>query len=283
MKRRSWLWFVVSGVLAVGAGALAILVLREPPPDGNGSESGSDGRHVVVASNAIAAGSVIRADSVQVAPRPEEEIPNGAMVSTEGVVPEFAARDIAPGQIVTADDIASDPKSRDLDQILGSDKIAVALPADDILSQWGSVLPGDHVDVLFTLDVILETPMYPEEIIAVEEGEVLQRVERDQSLDNISVLTLQNLEVLWIIEEPETQPEETRGQEEEEGIAPRGRALVLEADPQDAVVLKYIRDSEGIIDLVLRSPTNGTLFDVEPVNVNYLMLRYGILLPEPLD
>jgi hypothetical protein len=88
---------------------------------------------------------------------------------------------------------------------------------------------------------------------------------------------------LWIIEEPETQPEETRGQEEEEGIAPRGRALVLEADPQDAVVLKYIRDSEGIIDLVLRSPTNGTLFEVEPVNVNYLMLRYGILLPEPLE
>jgi hypothetical protein len=124
--------------------------------------------------------------------------------------------------------------------------------------------------------------MYPEEIVAVEEGEVLQRVERDQSLDNISVLTLQNLEVLWIIEEPETQPEETRGQEEEE-VAPRGRALVLKADPQDAVVLKYIRDSEGIIDLVLRSPTNGTLFEVEPVNVNYLMLRYGILLPEPLE
>jgi len=49
------------------------------------------------------------------------------------------------------------------------------------------------------------------------------------------------------------------------------------------VVLKYLRDSVGQIDLALRSPTNNTLFDVDPVNINYLVLRYGIALPQPLE
>ena len=279
MKRRSWLWFVVSAILAVGAGAVAILALRAGIDDGR-SGAQPAGQFVVVARNPIAAGSIIRTDNVTLEER--QEIPSGAMVNPDDVTGRMALTDIAEGEIVLAQDVQDILKSRDLGQLLGDDKIAIALPADDILSQWGAILPGDHVDILFTLDVILETPMYPEEVIAVEEGEVLQRVERDQSLDNVSVLTLQNLEVLWIIEEPQAEAAETRGQEEVQ-IEPPGRALVLKADPQDAVILKYIRDSEGIVDLALRSPKNGALFDVDPVNVNYLMLRYGIVLPEPLE
>lgn len=279
MRRRSWLWFVVSAILAVGAGAVAIFALRAVMDDGRSGVQPA-GQFVVVARSPIAAGSIIRTDNVTLERR--QDIPSGAMVNPDEVTGRMALSNITQNDIVLAQDIQDLSVSRDLDQLLGDDKIAVALPADDILSQWGAILPGDHVDILFTLDVILETPMYPEEVIAVEEGEVLQRIERDQSLDNVSVLTLQNLEVLWIIEEPQAEPTETRGQEEAQ-IEPPGRALVLKADPQDAVILKYIRDSEGIVDLALRSPENGALFDVDPVNVNYLMLRYGIVLPEPLE
>jgi hypothetical protein len=35
--------------------------------------------------------------------------------------------------------------------------------------------------------------------------------------------------------------------------------------------------------LALRAPENDTLFNVQPVNINYLMLRYGIVLPQPLE
>ena len=61
------------------------------------------------------------------------------------------------------------------------------------------------------------------------------------------------------------------------------RALILKIDPQDAIVLKYLRDSEGTIDVALRSPENNALYDVEPVNINYLALRYGIELPQTLE
>jgi pilus assembly protein CpaB len=282
MKRRSWLWFVASAVLAVIAGAIAIFVLMRAAGDGSQIET-SSGQYVLVAVNPIAAGSIIRADTVTMEER--TEIPSGALMTAEDALGQIAARDIAVGEVIRVQDFASGIGRRDLDIVLGNDKIAVVLPADDILSQWGAIVPGDHVDVLFTLDVILESPMYPEETLYVAEGEVVQRVERDQSLDNVSVLTLQNLEVLQILEEPVSEVEaEQRGQEQgQEAVGPPQRALLLKVDPQDAVLLKYIRDSLGTVDLALRSPENGTLFDVEPVNVNYLLLRYGIVLPQPLD
>jgi Flp pilus assembly protein CpaB len=291
VKRRSWLWFVASVMLAVLAGILAIIVLQAAAARGPG-ETPVVKHAVVVASHPIASGSLIRVDSVTVEER--QDIPSGAVVRPQDVLGSMTLRDIAQNEVIRVQDVTSfgfrltesiSDTQRNLPLVLGNDKIAVALPADDILSQWGAVLPGDHVDVLFTIDVILETPMNPEEIITTDEGQALAGLQRDQSLDNVSVLTLQNLEVLQILEEPQAeidqQAQQQQGQQAE--AKPRRRALVLKIDPQDAVILKYLRDSAGKIDLALRSDENNLLFDVEPVNINYLVLRYGIALPQPLE
>ena len=283
MKRRSWLWFIASAVLAVLAGVLAIYVLNiAATPE----EAPIPKQAVVIARQPLAANTVIRADYVSVEER--DEFPSGAAVRVSDVLGQMTLRDIAPGEVIRMQDIdifgvtSVFSRSLNLDVLIGDDKIAVALPADDILSQWGAVLPGDHVDVLFTLDVVLETPIDPEDVVLTDEGEFLLGLERDQSLDNVSMLTLQNLEVLQILEEPQIQPaEDQRG--EEAPTTPPNRALVLKIDPQDAVVLKYLRDSVGSIDLALRSSTNNTLFEAQPVNINYLVLRYGIVLPQPLE
>jgi Flp pilus assembly protein CpaB len=285
MKRRSWLWFIASAVLAVLAGVLAIFALNWSAQRGT-PEAPVPKQPVVIARQPLAANSVIRADYVSVEER--DEIPSGAAVRVSDVLGLMTLRDIAQGEVIVMQHIASlgltagITGTRDLPVMLGDDKIAVALPADDILSQWGAVLPGDHVDVLFSLDVVLETPLSPEDVVLTDEGQLLMGMERDQSLDGVSVLTLQNLEVLQILEEPQIQTEEgQRGQEA--ATAPPSRAMVLKIDPQDAVVLKYLRDSVGSIDLALRSPTNNTLFEAQPVNINYLVLRYGIVLPQPLE
>lgn len=282
MKRRSWLWFIASAVLAVLAGVLAIFALDQFGRDTNVLEP-EPKQPVVIARQPLAANTVIRADYVSVEER--DELPSGAAVRVSDVLGQITLRDIAIGEVIVMQDIVgtgSISYTWDLNVLLGDDKIAVALPADDILSQWGAVLPGDHVDVLFSLDVVLETPIDPEDVILTDEGEFLYGLERDQSLDNVSVLTLQNLEVLQILEEPQIQTEEDqRGQEA--ATTPPSRALVLKIDPQDAVVLKYLRDSVGSIDLALRSEENNTLFDTQPVNINYLVLRYGIVLPQPLE
>ncbi len=283
MKGRSWLWFLASALLAILAGVLVIVFLNRAASDDAGRVP-APRQPVVVARQPLAANTFIRADNVTVEER--QEIPSGAAVRVQDVLGKMTLRDIAQGEIIRMQDLTSFglttglTGTRDLPLLLGDDKIAVALPADDILSQWGAVLPGDHVDILFTLDVVLETPMFIENLETPEEGELYQALERDQSQDNVSVLTLQNLEVLQILEEP--QPEGVQATQEGPPQLPR-RALVLKIDPQDAVVLKYLRDSVGAVDVALRSPTNNTLFNVQPVNINYLALRYGIIVPQPLE
>lgn len=284
MRRRSWLWLLVSIFLAILAGALAIFGLNWVASRQQG-EAPIPRQAVVVARQPIAASTVIRADNVTVEER--DEIPSGAAVRVQDVQGLMTLRDIAQGEVIVMQDVAAlglttaITGTRNLPVLLGDDRIAVALPADDILSNWGAVLPGDHVDVLFTLDIILEAPLRLEDIITTEEGQAYAQVERDQSLDNVSLLSLQDLEVLQIVEEP--QPELTdQARQQAPPEVPR-RALILKIAPQDAVVLKYLQDSVGTIDLALRSPTNRTLFDVQPVNINYLVLRYGIVLPQPLE
>jgi len=274
MKRRSWLWFLAAIVLAGLAGLIAIFALRQAATR-ESPEAATPGRVVVVARQPIAINSTLRVDNVVSEER--SAVPSGAAVQIQDVLGRVTLRDIAQGEVILMQDLTSEISgTRNLPFLLGDDKIAVALPANDTLTKWGAVAPGDHVDVLFTLDVLLETPL-PSEIQAMaEEGITVPAMERDQSLDKVSVLSLQNLEVLQVIEEP------LPTQDQEQASVPL-RALVLKIDPQDAMVLKYLIDSAGKIDLALRSPTNNTLFDVEPVNINYLMLRYGIRLPEPLE
>lgn len=278
MKRRGWLWFIAAVTLALLAGVIAIFTLRQAATQDTGGAA-TPGRIVVVARQPIAVNSTIRIDNVVSEER--DNTPSGAAVQIQDVVGRVTLRDIAQGEVILMQDLTSEiSATRTLPRLLGDDKIAVALPADDILSKWGAIAPGDHVDVLFTLDVLLETPL-PDEILALqEEGTNLQPVERDQSLDKVSVLSLQNLEVLQVIEEPV--PQQQQQQQQQQPVVPQ-KALILKIAPQDAMVLKYLLDSTGTIDLALRSPTNSTLFDVEPVNINYLMLRYGIKLPEPLE
>lgn len=287
MKRRSWLWFLASAILAVLAGILAIAALNWATTQQTTMESVPK-QSVVVARQPLAARTIIGADNVISEER--AEIPSGAAMRALDVLGMMTLRDIAQGEVILMQDVRSVritpgyTGTRDVPLLLDDDKIAVALEADDILSSWGAVLPGDHVDVLFTLDVLLETPLRPEDVVTTEEGEILERLDRDQSLDSISVLALQNLEVLQIIEEPQTElPTGDQRQQEELVLEPPRRALVLKIAPQDAIVLKYLRDSVSKIDLALRSPTNRSLFDVQPVNVNYLVLRYGIILPQPLE
>ena len=280
MKRRSWLWFIASAFLAILAGALAIFILSRSI-DNQSAVVQEDTQRVVVALQAIARNTPIRADMVAVEPRDIDEIPSGVVLRVTEVQGLKPVRDIARGEILTIQDVTPGGYVTGSIGIELDDKLGVALPADDVLSEWGAVAPGDHVDVLFTIDVVLETPMTPEEVVTGEEGQIFQRLERDQSLDNVSVLTLQNLEVLRIIEEP--QPEVQPQQQQQQAPTLPRRALILKIDPQDAIVLKYLRDSEGTIDVALRSPENNALYDVEPVNINYLMLRYGVVLPQPLD
>jgi pilus assembly protein CpaB len=54
------------------------------------------------------------------------------------------------------------------------------------------------------------------------------------------------------------------------------RAYLLALNPQDALVLKHLKDNGGVFDLVLRSPTSTQSFDLTPVTQEYIVELYGL-------
>ncbi len=253
MKRRSWLWFIASAVLAVLAGVLAIFALNQFGADRTvqASEPKQACRHRPPAPGGQH-GHPRRLCERRGAGRVAQRR-GGARLGRAG--PDYPARyrhrrghryaghhgirpaSAAPGTCPSCLAMTRSPSP--CRPTTSSANGALCCPA----ITWTSCLRSTSS---------WKRPSIPRTLILTDEGEFLYGLERDQSLDNVSVLTLQNLEVLQILEEPQIQTEEDqRGQEA--ATTPPSRALVLKIDPQDAVVLKYLRDSVGSIDLALRS------------------------------
>jgi len=62
------------------------------------------------------------------------------------------------------------------------------------------------------------------------------------------------------------------------------QVLTLEVDPQDALVLKYARETGAQLDLALRAAGDKeTRFTTEAVTLQYLFERFRVSIPPKLD
>jgi hypothetical protein len=61
----------------------------------------------------------------------------------------------------------------------------------------------------------------------------------------------------------------------------QAQAILVALAPQDALVLKHLKDAGGITDIVLRAPTAKQDFDLDPVSPEYLKDRYGLVIEQP--
>jgi pilus assembly protein CpaB len=112
----------------------------------------------------------------------------------------------------------------------------ITFPVMDLFTGTGLFVEGDRVDLLLSIGV--ET--------TAEEGE---------GEENITGYTVQNVRVMRILTAPPS----------EENPNPAPTALLLELDPEDAVMVKKVKDAGGTIDLALRSPVDTNDFDVPVV------------------
>ena len=261
--RRGWIWYLAGLLLAVLAGVIAIVALQQAVPKAEPVRPAT--RPVIVAAKDIAARQIVAIDAIEARDLPLEEIPSGAIFRVEDAAGKFSLQDVKTGQPLLAQSLIAAPtgaggiitSTATLAVLLPADKVGVALPADDLLSQSGDVGTGDRVDVMASL-ILLST----------EEGKGGQA----------TAMTLQNVPVVKVIEEaPETG---TPG-----GPQQRGKilGLVLAVDPQDAVILKYFVDSGAQVSIDVRPSKLTSIFDVVPVTINYIADKYGITVPEPVE
>jgi hypothetical protein len=77
---------------------------------------------------------------------------------------------------------------------------------------------------------------------------------------------LQNATIAAIVAEPAAA---------EAGTAKAG-AILFTVSPQDALVLKHVKDAGAILDVVVRAPGNENPSNAEPVDLDYIINRYRI-------
>jgi pilus assembly protein CpaB len=208
----------------------------------------------VVAVQAVPVGTQLGAEMLEVRQIPVEATAEGAVGAVADAAGKVTMMELYPGEVILAQRLA-DPNviSGDGRQalVLSEGQVLMAFPADDLMSKVGVLKPGDHVDLLFSLK-------FPDTTAAGTEGGKEQ-----QATFNL----LQNVTIAALVGGETTTGGTSQGAPE---------ALLLTIAPQDALVLKYVKDAGGIMDIVLRAPGDTGPYETNPVDVDFMINRYQI-------
>lgn len=135
---------------ALLAGALLLVFLQQYRENITGEQA----RTVLVAKQVIAKGSsgdVIAAEDMFQATKAEgDEVKEGAITDPASLKGKSAAKEIFPGQQLTATDFTASSGAANT-KLVGDDR-AIALPVDQAHGMIGEAKPGDHVDVYASFD-----------------------------------------------------------------------------------------------------------------------------------
>ena len=257
-RKRGWIWLTSGIVLALLAGLLSFRMLAQAAAAASQAQQ-IEMSSVVVVVQDIPLRSVIQEGQVAVKQVPTELVPAGAAVSLADVVGKIARQEMAAGEIVlTRRLVEPTVKGRDIAFVMPEDKVVIALPASDLMSQLGFLKPGDRVDLLFTVRV----PSVGEEKL-------------------VTLNAIQNLEIAAMAMPP-LLSESNLNIQEEQGpttVLSNKGALLFAVSAQDALTIKFLKDSGAILDVALRAPTSEQMLEAETVDMSYMSDRYKFSLP----
>jgi pilus assembly protein CpaB len=264
-RARGFLWLVAGLVVAVLAALVAYTALSRATAQRAGQVVAGPNVPVVVAAQAVAVRSQLKAEDLQVKQVPVATAPEGAISDVAAATGKLTLVDLYPGEIILTQRLV-DPNVTSGDGrtalVVNGEDVLMAFPADDLMSKTGVLKPGDHVDLLFTLDF----PVYAAAAAAGAGGTTAAGVAPagpDSEKSTFSLL--QNVTIAALVTKATS----------EDGNA-TSDAILLTVSPQDALVLKYVKDSGGILDVVLRAPGSDQPFEAGPVDFDYMINRYRI-------
>ncbi len=214
---------------------------------------------------------------------PIELIPPGALSAKDVVVGKITKIALAAGEMVLEHHLANPTKtSKDLAFTISDDQVIMAFPATDLMSQINILQAGDLVDIL----VSLEVPLLPAQ--AQSAGAPGQEPKAENEMFTFSALQRITIQAVVVKVTPaRTTSTSAARTTTTAGATPQPtptpvppeiepQAILLALSPQDALVLKHLKDAGGVIDIVLRAPTSTQLFQLEPVMPDYLKDRYEL-------
>lgn len=293
MRRGSTILIIVGVLLALSTAAIAYVVLVRGPGAAPPTPTTTPELMVpaVIALQDIPAYTDIPAEAVGTQEIAESRLTNH-LLAPEAVIGRRAARTIMRGSFIMSDWIV-DPeavvregKNASLNitpDAEGRPRVAMAFQTTELRGVAGAIQNGDFVDILISYQLLDTEQELPEPIAPAVEGCPVPCPEPMSVL--LAQLLLQDVEVYrvgpWLMPTPTPAPEGEEIIEEEvpEGLPTRSNTLTLLLTQQDALVIKFARESGASIDLVLRGRDDHQQVRTETVSLQYVMTRFEIAMP----
>lgn len=229
---------------------------------------------VVVVTRDLFLGDQLTAADVKLSQVPVELAPRGAIVELEDAVGTFTKTDLVSGEILLATNLANPTNSNhDLAFILSEDHVLMAFPAGDLISRNNIIKRGDIIDIFATFKQ--EIKAVPDNTTTTTtDGTPEEPVERTFTVDAFQKVGVTAL----VLEVVETETPVLQGDNAGEVSVTSTRTVsyLLAMNPQDALVLKHLKDTDSIFDIVLRAPTSTVQFELTPVTEEYIIEFYGL-------
>ena len=252
MKRRGALILMALGIVL--AGGASVLVLGIARQAGEASRAVIPQVYVVMAAREIPDQGQVTPDALVVRPFPADFAPVGAISNPDAAINKFAAGTIFKDQVLLEGHVSSARKEPSMSDRIPAGKVVVWLPMPDLLAGQVELRTSDRLDILLSL--------------SLGEGK----------LNTSTQTTLQNVEIFQLGAERETGVKAGA-----EGVSMRagsgGQPLALLVDHQDAIIIKFIKDSGGTIDLALRSSEEERIVRTDAVTIDSLSERFRFRIP----
>jgi pilus assembly protein CpaB len=237
-------------ILALGTGALVFFLLQQQQRDLSAEAERMASSQVApvvatmelpVAARPLQPGSIITSEDVLLKPFPLDLVPVAAITSTIGLENQLLIAPIGQGETFSSTKLAGGAAGT-VSQQIPDGHVIFAYPISDLLTQLDILADGDRIDMLISMPVL--------------------STDGTESRD-VTAYTLQNINIFRVMRPgtDNTQPP---------------TALLLSLTPEDALLLKRLRDSGGKIDLILRPITDQVPVEVPPIDNEDLVSRYGL-------
>jgi pilus assembly protein CpaB len=210
---------------------------------------------ILVAARPIAAGVPISADDLAIQEIPAEYKQPGAMIPSDEIMGKTAQSPISQGEQILKNKLGAPPaKPKTLTELTPKGKRAIPVAIENMASLAGLIQPGDYVDAL----AVITPPAGSNIYTIVNRSAGLEDTKNEQK--SVTLPLFQHVQILAI----GTDTGGSRGPAK--GAA---NTVTFSLSPQEAALASFIQE-QGKIKLVLRSDTDTTQIEVNPVNWNNL-------------
>jgi hypothetical protein len=203
-------------------------------------------------------------------------VPRDSLQTIEAALGKIAMVHLIQGEMVLQHHLA-DPTNvvHDVGYTILDDQVLMAFPSTDLMSTLSILQRGDSVDIFASIMVEV-SPTLTTPGTTTQEQQTITRLFTFDALQRVKISAIV-ADVVTESGSTATVPGEAQPTPSPANIKIKAYLLALNA--QDALVLKNMRDSGAIFDIVLRSPTSNELFDISPITEEYLLQRYKLQIP----